>query len=169
MRGILHKAWLQSGFIALAMLILSFINEPARAMPSLCGETGECVCITWIAGGSATVEVRCPSNSSTPSGWTQTGDPKDADGSDGSFGGNGQKQTPPSQLPGMPTNSATSIKLNPARTDAIKKLKGDQDFDDSTGKPIFTPNACSDLFLNSPMSTSTNPYPGAQLLGCNGM
>jgi hypothetical protein len=135
------------------------------AMPSLCGETGECVCITWISGGSGTVEVRCPANGGTPSGWAISGNPGDADGSRGSFGGPGNKTTAPSPLPGMPLNPTTAQKLSSAKSAAIQKLKGDQEYDDGTGKPIWTPTACTDLFLNSPLSTASNPTPGAQLLG----
>lgn len=156
---------MQGSVIAAAVMAVLWPAATLFGMPSLCGETGECVCITWISGGSGTVEVRCPANGSNPSGWSSSGDPADADGSRGSYDGTGTKTTAPSPLPGMPLDPTTSQKVSGAKNAAIQKLKGEQDFDPSSGKPIWLPTACTDLFLNSPFSTATNPTPGAQLLG----
>jgi hypothetical protein len=134
------------------------------AMAWQCGDTGECVCISWTTSGGATIEVRCPTGGSGLSGWATGGDPDNADGTRGSYSGSGQKQTPPSSLPGMPINSTTGMKLTPAKNEAIKRLKGDIETGDD-GKPLVIPNKCSELFANSPMSSTTNQYPGAQLLG----
>jgi hypothetical protein len=132
----------------------------ALGMPSLCGETGECVCITWITGGGATVEVRCPANGGSPSGWSTSGDPRDADGGDGSFGGSGNPSTLPSTLPGTVLNPTTGQNVNNAKNAAIQKLRGTKIVDEGTPKGTFEPNACTNLFLNSPLGMT-----GGQILG----
>jgi len=127
-----------------------------------CGEQNKCVCISWNTNTGAAIEVRCPPPedvNSTKSGWSPIGDPKDSDGTRGSFGGNGSKPGAPSTLPGMPINAITNTKLSPAKNTALQRLKGEQETGDN-GKPIWTPTACTDLFLNSPLG-----MPGAQLLG----
>jgi hypothetical protein len=147
------------GFGALAVTLICLLYGGAlEAMVSLCGEARECVCITWISGGSATVEVRCPTGGA-PSGWSGTGNPGDADGSSGSYGGSGNPKAPPSPLPGMPLNTTTSQKVSSAKSEAINRLRGEHIVDDGTGKGTWVPTECTDLFLNSPLGKT-----GAQLL-----
>ncbi|HEX7830041.1 MAG TPA: hypothetical protein VF787_10300 [Thermoanaerobaculia bacterium] len=153
----------RTALLLVAICVASLISLPLHAMAWRCGDLGTCVCISWSVGNSGYIEVRCPADGAEPSGWT-TGDPGDADGSRGSFGGSGSKKMAPSPLPGMVLTPETNQKVSGAKTEGVKRLRGEQEFDEGTGKPIWIPTACSDLFANSPMSSGTNPLPGAQLL-----
>ena len=143
--------------LAITALVMLLEVDAAVAMASLCGAQKDCVCVSWISGSSATVEVRCPADDLSRSGWSIGGAPPD--GSRGSWNGSGSPKQPPDTLPGMPLSGATLTNVSAAKSAAVTKLRGEKVTDEGTPKGTWLPTACTDLFLNSPLG-----IPGAQLL-----
>jgi hypothetical protein len=140
--------------LAVAVLVLlPFVLRAAELV--LCGSS--CVCITWISGASAYIEVRCPTEGG--SGWT-SGSGGTPDGSSGSWGGSGNPASPPTPLPGNVLDPTTLNAVNGAKQSAISKVRGERVSDPGTPKGTWLPTKCTDLFLNSPLG-----YTGAYLLG----
>jgi hypothetical protein len=131
------------------LVLLPFVLIAAEI--SLCHV--DCVCIFWA--NTATQEVRCPTGSGLPSGWTSGNAPPD--GSTGSWGGSGTSKPAPSPLPGNPLNMETQMFVSSAKDNAIAKLRGEKVTD---LKGVWEPNECTNLFLNSPLGKK-----GAYLLG----
>jgi hypothetical protein len=156
----LRSAGRFAGWLTLTVILAALPGVDALAMASHCGPTGECVCITWTVTGGAVVEVRCPAGGTSKSGWSDTGDPKDADGSRGSYGGAGARQSPPSPLPGTILDPITTQAVTNARKTAIEKTRGTKIVDEGTGKQTWEANECTNLFNNSPLGLK-----GAYLLG----
>lgn len=133
-------------FLALTIAVLAALPFALTgAELALCGS--QCVCITWISGASAYVEVRCPAEGT--SGWSSGG--STPDGSNGSWGGTGTSQPAPSPLPGMPLDSQTNFYVNGANGKAVTKTRGEKVTDAGTPKGTWVPTACTDLFLHSPL------------------
>lgn len=103
-----------------------------------------CYCITWTFSSGAYVEVRCPGESTSRSGWSHDGGP--ADGSSGSWTGDGRQTAPPDPLPGMPVTGLASNHLTQAKGAATTRLRGTL-----ADTHIFEPDACTELFANSPL------------------
>ncbi|HEX7829230.1 MAG TPA: hypothetical protein VF787_06215 [Thermoanaerobaculia bacterium] len=119
-----------------------FALNPVVTMVSAC-DNG-CYCITWISGSSAWVEVRCPTDGIGRSGWSHDGGP--ADGSSGTWTGDGRQITAPQSLPGMPLSGTTYSNFTNAKGLATTKLRGTL-----VDTHVYEPNACTELFDNSPM------------------
>jgi hypothetical protein len=131
---------------SVTLLATSLAGRDAAAAISQCGD---CYCITWTYSGGAIIEVRCPADSGSPSGWQIGTNPPD--GSSGSWDGNGTRKDPPDTLPGMPLAGTNKQLADQAKSNAIVKLKGDK-VEDMKGQ--YEPNACTALFDNAPLSMS---------------
>lgn len=129
--------------------VAAVVPLTAEAMPSLCGATGECVCVTWTGGSSATVEVRCPAGGTDRSGWQIGSNPPD--GSGGSWGGSGNPKDPLANAPGTALSGTTSFNASSAKSGATVKLRGEKVPD---MKGVWEPTACTMLFHNNPMGRS---------------
>jgi hypothetical protein len=129
----------QAFVCAFLLCVLSAAPAWSGATAVLCGDSNECVCITWISGATATTEVRCPSGTTNPP-------PGGAVGS--TVGGTGIPQAPAAPYPGNPIMGATSQTLSRAKELASEKLQGE--FDPELRR--YVANECTDLFLESPLN-----------------
>jgi hypothetical protein len=135
--------------LVLATAAFLILSAPARASVSIAFCQTDCLCITWVTGASAVIEVRCQDGSG---GWT-TSPTLPPDGSGGTWDGSGIQQSPPSSLPGTILNSITSAKVSAAKTKAQARLRGER-----VDKGQWAPTECTDLFANSPLGLT-----GAQM------
>lgn len=141
------------GVSALTVVALLSLAIRVRAVEiSLCHAS--CVCITWVSGSSAYIEVRCRDGAA--GGWS-SGPTAPPDGGDGSWAGTGTSQNPPSPLPGMPLSGAAGMAVTSAKNTAITKLRGEKVPD---MKGVWLPTRCTDLFAANPLG-----HPGAYILG----
>jgi len=138
--------------LALSVILVIGTTDALRGADiSLCQQS--CVCITWVSGASAYIEVRCRDGSG---GWTSS-PTIPPDGSDGTWQGSGSMQTAPSPLPGTALSGETAMAVTSAKGTAVTKLRGEKVPD---MKNTWVPTKCTDLFANNPLGTS-----GADLLG----
>lgn len=131
----------------LRCLVVATIVLPgmmAHGGVSLCQNDASCVCVWWTHSTGYYEEVRCPSDAS----WWDPSQPWEYRWGDGTWGGPG---VPPTNDPslGCPIPEAFESEFLSAKGDAIIALKGDRDWDPIRNKPIWVPNACSDLFYGS--------------------
>lgn len=130
--------WCLAGALVLAASSRSAVN--------LCGV--DCICISWPVTGGEWLEVRCADGTGN---WVTDAPPpgtRPPDGG-GSFGGNGNQQSPPTNLPGDPIKPEHLTKFSLAKSAARSKLKRKRipDFD----PPTLAPTTCTEMFENSPL------------------
>jgi hypothetical protein len=108
------------------------------------------LCIDWDRGFSTYLEVRCPS--ADDSGWTTdpTGALPPGYGGGGGWRGTGDGET--SDNPGTPPKPSLQFAINRAKDLARQRLKGDSQCCIG-GKPYYTPNECTKLFIGNPLGT----------------
>jgi hypothetical protein len=126
------------------VLLMLLVAPPASAASiTLCGDTNQCTCITWISGGSATVEVRCPTGED-PAGTPTTGTMPPT------WGGTGTPMGSTSPAPGNALDVAQGAAVGRATTAAKNLLLGEYD----TELHRYTDNECTNLFDGSKLGKS---------------
>jgi len=132
---------------AAVLTVLAAVPAEAAVNVYLCTAPGQvgCVCVDWDRGFSTYLEVRCPAPADD--GWTTdpTGGPPFHGG-----GWRGPGTDQPSDNPGGPPKPDLQFAINKAKDVAWERLRGDHNCC-LAGKPYFTPNECTKLFLGNPL------------------
>jgi hypothetical protein len=143
-----RTAWIWRGAgLALALAVSGVERADAAATVSICTNQPDCLCITWERAGGEWIEVRCPEFGGDP-GWTR--DPGGGDIVDPNPGWRGPGGEQPPSNPGDPLSGEDKFAWNKAADLAWQSLRGDRNCC-INGKPYYTPNECTKLFLNNPM------------------
>lgn len=144
--------WMQSRSpcFLLAFLFCVSVSSVAEAAVRiyLCTAPGrvDCLCVDWDRGFSTYLEVRCPTGDG---GWTTDPTGKDPQ-PPGGWRGPGNEQ--PSDNPGTPPGGELGFAIAKAKDLAWKRLRGDQNCCIG-GKPYYTPNECTKLFLGNELGS----------------
>lgn len=132
-------------YSAVAVFVaLSTIGIDVRGSVNQCGPANQCLCIYWTTSAGGYLEERCPSDS----GWTTQPVVPPIPGY-GTWGGDGTATNPPT-APGSPLPAGElSYEVGSANSAAARKVHGDRVYDDLSGKYIYEPTPCTDLFYGS--------------------
>jgi hypothetical protein len=132
-----------------AIVLAAFFGAEADAAASIsfCSNQPGCLCISWQQAGGEWLEVRCPEGGGDP-GWTK--DPGGGDIVDPDPGWEGPGGEQPPSNPGDPLSGEDKFAWDKAANYAWTTLRGDRDCCIG-GKPFYTPNECTALFLNNEM------------------
>lgn len=131
--------------LVLGVAALGAERADAAATVTICSKQPDCVCVTWERVGGEWLEVRCPEYGGDP-GWTR--DPGGGDIVDPDPGWEGPGGEQPPSNPGDPLSGEDKFAWDKAADLAWEKLRGDRNCC-IAGKPYYTPNECTKLFLNN--------------------